>query len=170
MKPGIVFLFSGIVILFLASSLMADDGSPEVTGTYSPDTTSGSPGAFIGVRPSFTLEETPVVKHSPLKSMVFSAAVPGLGQATNGRWAKATAFIAVGAVLLSKIAVESDRSDRYLYLSRNATSDESARAYYDQYSSHFDRRDQFVWWAVVFWAYNIFDAYIDGNLFGFLQQ
>jgi len=169
-KPGIVFLFSGIVILFLASSLMADDGSPEVTGTYLPDTTAGSPGSFVGVRPSFNLEETPEIHHSPWKSLAFSAAVPGLGQATNGRWAKATAFVAVGAILLSKIAVENDRADRYLYLSRSSTSEQDAQAYFNEYSSHFDRRDQLVWWAVIFWAYNVFDAYIDGNLFGFLQQ
>jgi hypothetical protein len=165
----LVFLLSGIAILFLASSLMADDRSHEIDKSDFPDTSSVTPGSFVGIRPGFSLEEVPKLKHSPMKSVLFSAVVPGLGQADNGRWAKASAFVVVGSLLLSKIAVESDRADRYLHLARNGPIEEFDANYHD-YSSHFDRRDRYVWWAVAFWIYNMFDAYIDGHLFGFSQQ
>jgi hypothetical protein len=169
-KPGLVFLLSGIALLLLASSLLADDRGAQIGTSALPDTSPPSPGSFVGVRPNFRLEEVPKIKHSPLRSMLFSAVAPGLGQATNGRWAKASAFIAVGSVLVSRILVERDRADRYLYLSRTAASEEEALDYYSEYSSHYDRRDRFVWWGVAFWVYNVFDAYIDGHLFGFSQQ
>lgn len=170
LRPGLVFLFSGIAVLLLASSLMADDRSPRIDRSDLPDSSTTTPAAFVGLRPGFTLGETPDLKHPPLRSVLFSAVVPGLGQADNGRWAKASAFIAIGALLVSRIAVESDRSDRYLHLSRDASTEEESRAYYDRYSTHFDRRDRYVWWAAVFWAYGLFDAYVDGHLFGFSRQ
>jgi len=170
LKPGLVVLLTGLAILFLAGTLMADDRSPQLDRSDLPDTNSANPPAFLGPRPSFRLDEAPDLRHPPLRSVLFSAVVPGLGQAENGRWAKASAFIAVGAVLLAKIAVESDRSDRYLHLSRDASTDEKSQAYYDIYSLHFDRRDKYVWWAAVFWVYNMFDAYVDGHLFGFSRQ
>jgi hypothetical protein len=169
-RPGLVLLLSGIAVLFFASSLLADDGAPVDYRSSLPDSTAASPGSLVGVRPRFELEEMPELDHSPVKTVLFSAVVPGLGQAANGRWVKASAFIAVGSLLVSRALVESERADRYLYLSRSATTDEEAQTYYDKYSSHFDRRDRFVWWAIAFWVYNMLDAYIDGNLFGFSRQ
>jgi hypothetical protein len=170
MRPGLVLLLSGIAVLFLASSLLADDGSPMIDGSALPDTSAVTPGSLVGIRPGFSLGEKPRLAHSPMKSVLFSTAMPGMGQAVNGRWAKASAFIALGSILISRIAVESQRSDRFLHLSRSATTDSDAEAYYEQYSSHFDRRDRLVWWAVSFWLYNMLDAYIDGQLFGFSRQ
>jgi len=170
LKPGLVLLLSSIAVLFLASSLLADDRSPGIDKSDLPDTSSAAPADFTGTRPSFRLDQAPRLRHPPLRSVLFSTVMPGLGQADNGRWAKASAFIMVGAVLLSRIAVESDRSDRYLHLSREALTDEASQAYYDQYSAHFDRRDRYVWWTAVFWAYGMLDAYVDGHLFGFSRQ
>jgi hypothetical protein len=163
-------LLSGIAVLFLASSLLADDGVPTAYRSSLPDSTTANPGSLVGVRPKFDLEEMPELKHSPVKMVLFSTAVPGLGQAANGRWVKASAFIALGSLLISRALVESERADRYLHLSRSATTDDEAQTYYDKYSSHFDRRDRFVWWAITFWVYNMLDAYIDGHLFGFSRQ
>jgi hypothetical protein len=118
----------------------------------------------------FILENEPDFKHSPRKSVLLSTAWPGIGQADNGRWAKASAFVVVGALLVTKIVVESQRADRYLYLSRNATSQEDSEAYYAKYTSHFDARDRMIWWTVGFWIFNMFDAYIDGHLFAFSRQ
>jgi hypothetical protein len=169
-RPGLVLLLSGIAVLFLASSLLADDGGSAAYRSSLPDSMTANPGSLVGVRPKFDIEEMPEIRHSPMKVVLFSTAVPGLGQAANGRWAKASAFIAVGSLLVSRALVESERADRYLHLSRSATTDEEAQIYYDRYSSHFDRRDRFVWWAISFWVYNMLDAYIDGNLFGFSRQ
>ena len=79
-------------------------------------------------------------------------------------------IIAVGALLVANTIVESDRADRYLHLSRNATSPEEADAYYSDYSRHLDARDRMVWWTVGFWLVNMLDAYIDGHLFAFSRQ
>jgi hypothetical protein len=165
-----VILLSGIALLLLASTLLADDGSTQVDEASLPDTTTSMPISLVGVGNSFHLENEPDFKHSPEKSVLFSTILPGLGQAQNGRWAKASAFVVVGSLLVTKVIVESERADRYLYLSRQATTNEEAEAYYAEYSSHFDRRDRFMWWAVGFWVYNMLDAYIDSHLFGFSRQ
>jgi len=170
LRLGLVFLLSAIAILILASSLLADDRSPRIDKSDLPDTSSAMPADFSRVHPSFRLDQGPELRHPPLRGVLFSTVTPGLGQAYNGRWAKAAAFIMVGAVLVSRIVVESDRSDRYLHLSREALTEEASLAYYDQYSTHFDRRDRYVWWTAVFWAYSMFDAYVDGQLFGFSRQ
>ncbi|MFZ1946022.1 MAG: DUF5683 domain-containing protein [bacterium] len=170
MKPGLIFLLSGTAILLLASALLADDGQPSLDKSGLRDTSAADPGSMVGVRPSFSLEESPKARHAPLKAVLFSTAVPGAGQAWNGRWLKASAFVAVGALLVTRIAVEADRADRFLYLRGATTGGESDDYYYDRYSTHSNRRDQLVWWAIVFWAYNMFDAYIDGHLFGFSRQ
>jgi hypothetical protein len=170
LKPGIVILLSGIALLLLASSLLADDGSAEVDEATRPDTTSATPISFIGVAKGFNLENEPDFKHSPQKSVLFSTILPGLGQAENGRWAKASGFVVVGSLLVTKMIVESQRADRYLYLSKQAATNEEAEAAYGSYIDHFDRRDRLIWWAVGFWVYNMFDAYIDGHLFEFSCQ
>jgi hypothetical protein len=170
MKPGLILLLSGLAVLFLASSLLADDRAPTACRSSLPESTSANPGSLVGVRPSFDLERMPELDHSPVKTVLLSTAVPGLGQAANGRWAKASAFIALGSVLVARALVESEQADRFLHLSRNAATDQESRDYYGQYSSHFDRRGRFVWWAITFWVYNMLDAYVDGNLFGFSRQ
>ena len=83
MKPGMVFLLSGVALLLLASSLLADDGSMEVKETQRPDTTTTMPVSLIGVGNGFSLENEPDFKHSPQKSVLFSTILPGLGQAHN---------------------------------------------------------------------------------------
>ena len=71
---------------------------------------------------------------------------------------------------MTKIFVESQKADRYLHLSRDATTLEEADALYDDYSRHFDARDKLIWWAVGFWVSNMLDAYIDSHLFAFSRQ
>jgi hypothetical protein len=170
LRIEVTLLLSIVALLLLASSLLADDGSIEFDEASLPDTTAGSTASLTGVTTSFGLEKQPEVHHSPRRSVLYSAALPGLGQAHNGKWAKASAFVVVGALLVSKVFVESQRADRYLHLSRNATTPEEAEAYYTQYSRHFDARDRMIWWSVGFWAFNMLDAYVDGHLFAFSRQ
>lgn len=130
MKPGLILLLSGLAVLFLASSLLADDRAPTACRSSLPESTSANPGSLVGVRPSFDLERMPELDHSPVKTVLLSTAVPGLGQAANGRWAKASAFIALGSVLVARALVESEQADRFLHLSRNAATDQESRDYY----------------------------------------
>ena len=170
MRPEIVMLLSLLALLLLASSLLADDGSLSFDDSAFPDSSSTSPISLAGVTTSFSLVKQPEIRHSPGRSVLYSAAVPGLGQANNGRWAKASSFVVVGSLLVTKIFVESQKADRYLHLSRNATSLDEADALYEDYSRHFDARDRLIWWAVGFWVFNMLDAYIDGHLFAFSRQ
>jgi hypothetical protein len=170
LRPEIVLLLSLLALLLLASSLLADDGSAGLDEESFPDTSAAAPISLTGVTTSFSLEKQPEVNHSPGRSVLYSAALPGLGQANNGRWAKASSFVVVGSLLVTKIFVESQKADRFLHLSRNAPTAEEADALYDEYSRHFDARDKLIWWAVGFWAFNMLDAYIDGHLFAFSRQ
>jgi len=170
LRPGLTVLLSGVVLLLLATSLFADDGSAAASNDSLPDTTSTSPVSLVGITRDYGLEKPPDFKHSPRTSVMYSTIVPGLGQARNGSWAKASAFVVVGALLVANTIVESDRSDRYYHLSRNATSDEEFEAYHAEYSRHFDARDRMIWWTVGFWIVNMLDAYIDGQLFAFSRQ
>jgi hypothetical protein len=166
----VVLLFSFMALLMCASSLLADDGTPGYDWDSIPDTSSAAPASLNGVTTGFSLEKEPGIKHSPRRSVLYSAAMPGLGQAQNGRWVKASSFVVVGSLLVSKVFVESQRADRYLHLSRDAVTVEESEALYDDYSRHFDARDRLIWWAVGFWVFNMLDAYIDGHLFGFSRQ
>jgi hypothetical protein len=170
LRLEIVLLFGLLALLMWASSLLADDGSVDLNEASIPDTSSSSPASLTGVTPGFSLEKPPDMRHSVFRAVVYSTALPGLGQADNGRWVKASAFVVVGSLLVSKVFVESQRADRYLHLSRNATTNEEAEALYGDYSHHFDARDKMIWWAVGFWVFNMLDAYIDGHLFGFSRQ
>lgn len=170
MRLEIVLLLSFLALLLLASSLLADDGSIRLDEGTFPDSSSTSPVSLAGVTTSFSLEKQPEIKHSPGRSVLYSAILPGLGQANNGRWAKASSFVVVGSLLVTKIFVESQKADRYLHLSRDATTLEEADALYDDYSRHFDARDKLIWWAVGFWVSNMLDAYIDSHLFAFSRQ
>jgi hypothetical protein len=170
LRLEIVLLFGLLALLMWASSLLADDGTLNLDEESMPDTSAAAPASLAGVTPSFSLEREPEVAYSPRRSVLYSAALPGLGQARNGRWAKASAFVVVGSMLVSKVFVESQRAEHYLHLSRNALTVEESDAYYDEYSRHFDARDRLIWWAVGFWVFNMLDAYIDGHLFGFSRQ
>jgi hypothetical protein len=163
-------MLTGIALLLGASSLLAADGTAQANPDTLPDSTSVSPPALTGIRGSYNIETESAIRHSPMASVFLSTILPGLGQARNGHWAKASAFVVVGSLLVTKAIVESERADRYLYLSRNAPTQSESDRYYAEYQTHFDRRDSLVWWAVGFWVYNMFDAYIDGHLFGFSRQ
>jgi hypothetical protein len=170
LRVEIVLPLSVLALLMLASSLLADDGSLNIDGVSTPDSSTTAEASLTGVTTSFSLEKEPEIRHSPRRSVLYSAALPGLGQAQNGRWAKASSFVVVGSLLVSKIFVESQRSDRYLHLARSTPSYEESEAFYDEYSRHVDARDRLIWWAVGFWVFNMLDAYIDGHLFGFSRQ
>ena len=95
--------------------------------------------------------------------MVASAAYPGLGQLLNGKESKAVIVSAVETFLIAGLIVEDRRARNSLRLYQQTNSD----ADYDDYSEHFDRRQTFVWWAVVAAIYGLADAYVDAHLSDF---
>jgi hypothetical protein len=163
-------MLGGLGLLVLAGSLFAGDGSASVEAGIPADTTHTSPVAFTSTLNRYDLESHLQRKPNPWKSVFLSGLYPGLGQLNNGSWAKSTAFIVIGSLLVANIVVESQRANRYKDLMIGSDNDEDAAYYYDQYSSHLERRDGYTWWAVGFWALNLLDAYIDGHLFAFSRQ
>lgn len=161
-----VFCVGGLVLV--ASALFADDRSIDFCAETKEDSIPSSVGLLPKV--GFQYLGQPGLYRSPSKSVLLSLTFPGLGQAQNARWAKASGFVVIGSMLVAKIAVESQRSRRYLDLYRSAYNSDDAEDFYNLYSRHLDRRDRLVWWAVGFWLYNLFDAYVDAHLFGFSRQ
>ncbi|MGQ9604232.1 MAG: DUF5683 domain-containing protein [bacterium] len=168
MKFWMILIFCAAGLILIASALFADDRGVDFSTDRNPDSLSSPPGLVPWVR--FYHLERPGLHRSPARSVLLSLAFPGLGQASNGRWAKASGFMVIGSMLVARILVEEQRSRRYLWLSRTAEDNDKAEEFYSHYIRHFDRRDRLVWWAVGFWLYNLFDAYVDGHLFGFSHQ
>jgi hypothetical protein len=169
-RLALVFILGMLGLLVLAGSLFAADGSASVEAEVPADTTRTSPVAFTSSLNRYDLESHLQQRPNPWKSVFFSGLFPGLGQLRNGNWAKSTAFIVIGSLLVANIVVESQRANRYKDLSMSADNEDDAVYYYDMYSSHLDRRDGYTWWTVGFWALNLLDAYVDGHLFSFSSQ
>ena len=170
MRLALLILLGGLGLLVVATSLFADDGSAALKAEIPADTTDTSPVAFTGTLNRFDLESHLQSKPNPWKSVFLSGIYPGLGQLNNGSWAKSTAFIVIGSLLVANIVVESQRANRYRDLTLTSGDEDEAAYYYGRYSSHLDRRDSFTWWTVGFWALNLLDAYVDGHLFSFSRQ
>jgi hypothetical protein len=169
-RLALLILLGVLGLLVVATSLFADDGSAALKAEIPADTTETSPAAFTSSINRFDLESHLHRQPNPWKSVFFSGIYPGLGQLNNGRWAKSTAFIVIGSLLVANVVVESQRANRYRDLTFESQDEQEAAYYYGQYSSHLDRRDSFTWWTVGFWALNLLDAYVDGHLFSFSRQ
>jgi hypothetical protein len=104
---------------------------------------------------------------SPRTALLMSTAVPGWGQLANGKRIKGILCFATGAGLLGKYLIEDRRADRALERAGLATTNSEYLYYYDQYSAHFERKDDMIWWAAFFWLYAMIDAYVDAHLVGF---
>jgi len=169
-RLALVMLLGGLGLLVLATSLFAGEVSPAASSEAPPDSGEAGPVAFIGMPHRYDLESHLEAKPNPWKSVFLSGIFPGLGQLDNGAWAKSTAFMVIGSLLVANIVVESQRADRYRALYSGSGDEDEAAYYYGRYTSHLDRRDSFTWWTVGFWALNLLDAYVDGHLFSFSRQ
>jgi hypothetical protein len=169
-KVALLILLGGLAFLVLATSLFAADGRSSVKAEIPADSTHVSPAALGSTLNRYDLESHLRSPHNPWKSVFLSVVYPGLGQLNNGSWAKSTAFIVIGSLLVANTVVESQRADRYKDLTLDSDNEQDAAYYYDQYSSHLERRDSLTWWTVGFWVLNLLDAYVDGHLFAFSRQ
>ena len=170
MRLALILILGMLGLLVLAGSLFAADGSASVKAEIPADTTHTSPVAFTSSLNRYDLESHLQRKPNPWKSVFLSGVFPGLGQLNNGSWAKSTAFIVIGSLLVANIVVESQRANRYKDLTLGSDNEDDAAYYYDRYTSHLDRRDGFTWWTVGFWALNLLDAYVDRHLFSCSNQ
>jgi hypothetical protein len=95
--------------------------------------------------------------------MFASAAYPGLGQLLNGAEPKAAIVSAAEALIVGALVIEDRRTRNSLRMYKETGDDD----WYNEYSSHYDRRQTLVWWAAVAALYGLADAYVDANLIGF---
>jgi hypothetical protein len=95
--------------------------------------------------------------------MFASAAYPGLGQLLNDAEPKAAVVGAVEAFLIARLLVEDRRTRNALRLYKQTNEER----YYEDYSTHFDRRQALIWWASVAAIYGLADAYVDAHLASF---
>jgi hypothetical protein len=111
-------------------------------------------------------ESPETVRPNGARSLVASAAYPGLGQLLNGAEVKAAVIGAAEAFLIARLVLE-DRRTRNSFR-RYLETGESR--YFRDYSDHFDRRQTFVWWALAAVLYGLADAYVDAHLVGFDER
>ncbi len=114
-----------------------------------------------------------VRKYHPTKSaglaMLFSAVVPGLGQAYNESYWKVPIVVGLGTYFavewLHYNKVYHDYRDQYLAsLAQTPGGDASLQNLREFYR---DQRDTFAWYIAILYFVNIADAYVDASLYDF---
>lgn len=117
-----------------------------------------------------TLDVPFVMTRSPLKAVLYSAVLPGLGQAYNKSYWKIPVIWAFGGYFIYEIANNNnkylDYKDAYLksQTPSNPAGDQRMKTLRDFYR---DQRDQFYLYSALVYAINIFDAFVDAHLFDF---
>ncbi len=107
---------------------------------------------------------------SPLKAVLYSAVVPGLGQVYNKSYWKIPVIWAFGGYFIYEIARNNnkyiDYRDAYVNSQSpvNPNGDARFKTLRDFYR---DQRDQFYLYAALVYLINVFDAYVDAHLFDF---
>ncbi len=134
------------------------------------DTLRAAPAIPLGV--TATRVDT-VRKYHPTKSaglaMLFSAVVPGLGQAYNESYWKVPLVVGLGTYFaiewLHYNHVYHDYGDQYLAsLSQTPGGNGDLQSLREFYR---DQRDTFTWYIAILYFANIADAYVDASLYDF---
>jgi hypothetical protein len=107
---------------------------------------------------------------TPMKAVLYSAILPGLGQFYNKSYWKIPIIWAVGGYFVYEIVKNNnsyvDYRDAYANSQTpvNPNGDQRLKILRDFYR---DQRDQFYLWAGLTYLINIVDAYVDAHLFDF---
>jgi hypothetical protein len=107
---------------------------------------------------------------SPMKAVLYSAILPGLGQFYNKSYWKIPIIGLVGGYFVYEIIKNNnsyiDYSDAYTNSQTpgNPNGDQRLKLLREFYR---DQRDQFYLYAGLVYLINIFDAYVDAHLFDF---
>jgi len=105
---------------------------------------------------------------SPGLAMLFSAVLPGAGQAYNTSYWKVPIVVGLGLYFVSEWLDNNRRTIDYRekYALSLQTSGGDAR-YLRLREFYKDQRDAFAWYFLILYAINIVDAYVDASLSGF---
>lgn len=102
---------------------------------------------------------------SPFWAAVSSALLPGGGQFYTENQVRGLLFFFTQGALLGMTLYEHIKTeDSWKRFER--TRDWS---YYDDYSYHFDRRYNLLWWDAAAWFLSVADAYVDAHMYRFRE-
>jgi hypothetical protein len=105
---------------------------------------------------------------APFWVMMRSMAVPGWGQATNGKWIKAVVFAGAEGALLTGLAREDHLREE---ASRNARNrPEEAFFWNSEARRHRENKRDYLWWTAFTVLLSVGDAYVDAHLRGFQAE
>ncbi len=101
-------------------------------------------------------------------AMLFSAVLPGAGQAYNESYWKVPIVLGLGVYFVSEWLDNNRRAEDYRekYALSLQTSVADVR-YLSLREFYKDQRDSFAWYFVILYVLNIVDAYVDASLYGF---
>lgn len=133
---------------------------------------SSSPGTVTAARGDDSAPPpaaSPAHGASPRGALLRSALVPGWGQVATGHPLKALIFLSTAAALGSGVAVEIRRANEATDRANHVASGDEAtyERYVGERDTHLNKRDDYVSWLLLFWVYNMADAYVEGHFVGF---
>lgn len=111
-----------------------------------------------------------VMRKSPLKAVLLSAALPGLGQFYNESYWKLPIIALVGGYfgyeIIHQNSLFHDYRDRFIasQTPQNQFGDQQILTLRNFYK---DQRDKFIFYFGVFYVVNLVDAYVDAHLYDF---
>ncbi len=106
-------------------------------------------------------------RQNPTVALFKSMAVPGWGQAANGRYYKAVLFFGMDAFFIASALHHGSKASDYRSQYEQAELVDTRNAYYDLYEDSRSDRNKFTWYAVITTFIAMFDAYVDAHLSGF---
>lgn len=106
-------------------------------------------------------------RQNPTVALFKSMAVPGWGQAANGRYYKAVLFFGMDAFFIASALHHGSKASDYRSQYEQAELIDTRNAYYDLYEDSRTDRNKFTWYAVITTFIAMFDAYVDAHLSGF---
>ncbi len=136
-------------------------------GTAPPDSSSliqGIPARMVTASKIDTIRPEFQQSRSPALAMLFSAIVPGAGQAYTASYWKVPVIMGFG-VYFASVWLSSNRN--YLDYRNRYRANPSDEDLLSQREFYRDQRDTFAWYFLILYVINIADAYVDASLYDF---
>ncbi len=144
--------------------LPSDTSSAGTARTDSTSLLQGVPARVVTASRIDTLQPHFQPSRSPALAMLFSAIVPGAGQAYTASYWKVPVIMGFG-VYFASVWLSSNRN--YLDYRNRFRADPSDQNLLNQREFYRDQRDTFAWYFLILYVINIADAYVDASLYDF---
>jgi len=88
----------------------------------------------------------------------------------NSKYLKAVVIFASETALLGMIYHESREASKAYDAHLEASDITVAEKFYEEYETHFERRESLIWWTAGVVLFSLADAYVDANLITFEEE